>query len=174
MFPTNVNEIEIILRILILAPSALIWVILLVRIIGLRTFSKMTAFDFVATIATGSLMANAATATSWGAYWQAVGAMVIVLLTQAVFALWRQRSDLAPHVLENEPIILFRDGQWSDAALKKSRTTKSDIWGKMRKANVLDLREVRAIILETTGDVSVLHGDHLNEELLTGVSKSSL
>lgn len=169
MFPTQIPELEILLRILILSSVTLLGIICLVRIIGLRTFSKMTAFDFVATIAVGSLLANAATSTSWSAYWQASGAIVVILATQAALALWRQRTAIAPHLLENEPLLLLRDGIWIESALKKTRTTKADIWGKMREANVLKLENVRAVILETTGDVSVLHGDKLNDEILTGV-----
>ena len=48
----------------VLAAGALFWVLVLVRIVGLRSFSKMTAFDFVATVAIGSLLASAAAATA--------------------------------------------------------------------------------------------------------------
>ena len=131
----------------------------------------MTAFDFVSTVAVGSLLANAATVSSWPAYWQSIGAIISILITQASLSWWRQRSDMAPHLLENNPLIIFKDGVWLESALKSSHTTKADIWGKMREANVLDLSDVRAIILETTGDVSVLHGDYLSEEILTGVTE---
>lgn len=40
---------------LVLTALALLWTILLVRVVGLRAFSKMTASDFLATIAAGSL-----------------------------------------------------------------------------------------------------------------------
>lgn len=43
--------------------------------------------------------------------------------------------------------------------------------GKLREANVLDLSQVRAVILETTGDVSVLHGDVCSEKLLQGTKR---
>ena len=45
----------------VLTAVAVLWTVLLVRIVGLRAFSKMTSFDFVATIATGSLIAQAGT-----------------------------------------------------------------------------------------------------------------
>ena len=55
---------DILARALLLSAIALVWVIFVVRVIGLRTFSKMTAFDFVATVATGSLLAGACQATT--------------------------------------------------------------------------------------------------------------
>lgn len=38
-----------------------LWTVLLVRIVGLRSFSKMTNYDFVTTVAKGLIMAQAAT-----------------------------------------------------------------------------------------------------------------
>lgn len=37
----------------VLTTTALFWIIFLVRIVGLRSFSKMTNFDFVMTVAMG-------------------------------------------------------------------------------------------------------------------------
>lgn len=37
--------------------------------------------------------------------------------------------------------------------------TVSDLHGKLREANVFNLDQVKCVIAETTGDVSVLHSD---------------
>ena len=39
---------------------------------------------------------------------------------------------------------------------------------KLREANVLDISEVRAVVLETTGDISVLHGESCAETVMEG------
>ena len=39
----------------ILSALGLFWIIFLVRVVGLRSFSKMTNFDFVMTVAMGSV-----------------------------------------------------------------------------------------------------------------------
>lgn len=173
MFPTDSLVLETLLRVLILGPLGLIWVVIIVRMIGLRTFSKMTSFDFVATIATGSLLANIATSNTWPAFWQASGAMGAILLTQMVLAMLRSKSSHVREALENNPIVLFSEGRWDEEALNQTRTTKTDIWGKMREANVLKIESVRSIVLETTGDVSVLHGDVLEPIILSGVTGKS-
>ena len=51
---------DAILRGVALGVIALIWVIVLVRTIGLRTFSKMTAFDFVIDPARKAVIADRA------------------------------------------------------------------------------------------------------------------
>ena len=64
MIVTASPDIDILARGLILGPLGLFWMVMTARVIGLRTFSKMTVFDFITTVAVGSLLANVATATS--------------------------------------------------------------------------------------------------------------
>ena len=60
--------------------------------------------------------------------------------------------------------------------LKHSRIEKSQLIAKLREANVLDFNQVEAVVLESTGDISVLHktkeGIELNKQLLDGVRKT--
>ena len=162
---------DILARSATLTTMALLWVLILVRLVGLRSFSKMTAFDFVTTIAMGSLLAAASGASSWRAFFQAVLAMAFLLLVQWVLALARIRSARIRHLIANTPVLLMENGVFCEAALRESRVAREDVFAKIRTANALDLAEVRAVILENTGDISVLHGDHLDEEVLRGVRR---
>ena len=76
--------IDMIARGTILSTLALIFILLLVRIVGLRTLSKMTAIDFVVTLATGSLLATAAAATDWSSFGQGVVAILMLNAFQFV------------------------------------------------------------------------------------------
>ena len=58
-----------------------------------------------------------------------------------------------------------------DDALAASRVTRADVHAKLREANALDLSRVRAVVLETTGDISVLHGDAIDPVLLDEVRR---
>ncbi len=160
---------DIILRGLLLAFMALVWVTLLIRINGLRSLSKMTSFDFLMTVALGSLLAGASQATQWSGFAQAMSAMVGLFLAQYAAARIRKSSDTAENVMQNEPVLLMRNGEFCRAAMTSTRVSETDLWAKLREANVLHLEEVRAVVLETTGDVSVLHGETLDDDLLGGV-----
>ena len=59
----------------------------------------------------------------------------------------------------------MRDGKVLKDNLKKSKVTESELQSKLREANVITLSQVKAVILETTGDVSVLHTDKENIEV---------
>ena len=76
-------------------------------------------------------------------------------------------------MLENQPTLLMRDGEFLDDALASCRMTRSDLAEKLRMASVTDLNEVRAVILETTGDVSVIRGETLQTDVLKGVRTRS-
>ncbi|WP_420409675.1 DUF421 domain-containing protein [Hoeflea sp.] len=150
---------------------ALLWVIVVVRLIGLRTFSKMTAFDFVVTVATGSLLAGASQAKVWPAFWQTILAIGILLGLQYVTARLRKASKAFDRVVQNSPVLLMRDGEILHPALASTRVAEEDLIAKLREANVLDLSEVRAAVLETTGNISVLHGQHMDPRLLQNVTR---
>jgi hypothetical protein len=73
-------------------------------------------------------------------------------------------------VVDNTPILLVRDGQFIEEALTKARVTHSDVYAKLRQSNVHRMDQVIAVVLETTGDISVVHGEgRLDAELYDNV-----
>lgn len=160
---------DLLARGIVLSFIGLVWVTILIRIVGLRSLSKMTNFDFVMTVALGSVLANAVTADKWPAFWQSLIAMVGLFLVQVIAAKLRKSSDTAEDVMQNQPVFLYRDGAFCEEAMSSARVSKSDVIAKMREANCLSLDQAQAVVLEATGDVSVLHGDTLDERLVEGV-----
>lgn len=162
---------DILLRGLVLTAAALIWIVILVRIVGLRSFSKMTTFDFVMTLAVGSTLAGAGQATGWSGFGQAMIVIAALFLVQFVTARVRQTSGGFENAIQNDPVLLMEDGRILKDALTATRVSESDVFAKLREANALELSKVRAVVLETTGDISVLHGDTLELALLDGVKR---
>ena len=160
---TSYPMLDVILKGLLLTAMGMVWVVVLVRINGLRSFSKMTNFDFVMTVAVGSLLASASQTNNWEAFLQAMIAMATLFLVQSVTARMRRQSDTIEAVMQNTPVILMRNGQIIESALAETRVARSDLMAKLREANVLDIQQVKAVVLETTGDISVLHGHHCGE-----------
>ncbi|QPL50914.1 DUF421 domain-containing protein [Alteromonas sp. B31-7] len=165
---TSYPMLDVILKGLLLTAMGMVWVVVLVRINGLRSFSKMTNFDFVMTVAVGSLLASTSQTNNWEAFLQAMIAMATLFLVQSVTARMRRQSDTIEAVMQNTPVILMRNGQIIESALAETRVARSDLMAKLREANVLDIQQVKAVVLETTGDISVLHGHHCADEILEG------
>ena len=157
---------------LILSVVALLWAVLLTRVVGLRSFSKMTAFDFVMTVAMGSLLATAAQASAPAAFFQPIAAMAGLFAAQYVLARLRRSSEGFRSLIENKPVLLMRDGVVDEVALTRTRVARGDLVAKLRAANVGSPDEVRAVVLETTGDLSILHGADIHAGLLDGVIRA--
>ena len=65
----------------------------------------------------------------------------------------------------------MRDGVVLRDALLETRVSEEDLIAKLREANVARFSDVCAVVLETTGNISVLHGENADEALLMGVGR---
>ena len=156
-----------------IASAAIIYVCVIVyaRLAGVRSFAKMSGFDFAMTIAVGSVIASTALS---GSTPLPVGAAVLAVLfiMQWGIAKARQRWPGVSAIVDNEPILVFYEGEVLTDNLRRAAMSIDDLWSKMREANVLRRDYARAVIVETTGDVTVLHGDpsiELDPMLFRGV-----
>ena len=56
--------------------------------------------------------------------------------------------------------------------LKKTKMTENDLLSKLRESNVLNFNQVKAVVFEPSGDISVLHGDvDLEDRIIKDVLK---
>jgi uncharacterized membrane protein YcaP (DUF421 family) len=143
-----------------------VMVIAATRIVGLRSFSKMSAFDFAMTVAIGSIIATVATGNA--GIVEGLFAVISLYALQFSVAWLRQRTEMLG-IVDNRPLLLMHGSTIIHDHLRRSRITEADLRGKLREAGVLQLHQVRAVVLETTGDISVLAGGELDRELLDDV-----
>jgi uncharacterized membrane protein YcaP (DUF421 family) len=131
-------------------------IITITRIAGLRTFAKMTSFDFASTIALGTILASVIMNADQSLLKGAV-AMAGIVAFQFLFSFMIRKSKSIQNLLTNNPLLLMRDGEILFENLARANVSESDLIGKLREANVIELSEVKAVVLESTGDISVLH-----------------
>lgn len=146
--------------------------ILLARIAGLRSFSQMSAFDFVTTVAVGSMLGTIILTPSLPIALGLIGLTALFAL-QELAAMTRNRWN-GEKVLDNNPLLLVDRGEILEENLNAAKVTRRDLFAKLRAANVHRLSEVHAVVFETTGDVSVLHGGDgpVEDRLLENVRTS--
>lgn len=148
--------------------------VVLTRLVGLRSFSKLSSFDFAITVAFGSVIAGTALSDDPPLFPAVVGLTVLFVLQFALAGL-RRRVDWCSRLVDNQPLLLMVGGEMIEDHMRRAQVTKADLWAKLREANVTDLDQVHAVVMETTGDVSVLHGDPgstLDPDVLSGVHGS--
>jgi uncharacterized membrane protein YcaP (DUF421 family) len=158
-------------RALLLTAGAIVWTLLLARLVGLRAFSKATAFDFAATIATGSLIAQAGTRSSWPEYAQAIAAIGAIFLLQFALSKGRLLSASFADAVDNAPLLLMEDGQFIERAMREARVTKATLLEKIRGSGAASVDEVGAMVLETTGDITLIDREKFDPALLEGVRR---
>lgn len=163
------------LNVLMVFVSALvIYAALLVcsRLAGLRSFSKLSGFDFPVTVAFGSLLATVI-ATQNPPIVQGVAALVALFSLQMFFAQLRLKFRWVEGLSTNTPRLIMIGNEILHDQMAKAKITQGDLLNKLRAANVLHRDQVLAVIAETTGDITVLHrssdAERFDPEMLDGV-----
>jgi uncharacterized membrane protein YcaP (DUF421 family) len=146
-----------ILKVLIMSVSGYIAVVILLRVSGKRTLSKMNAFDFVVTVALGSVLASTALSSSI-AVSEGVTCMAILIFLQYIITFISYRSKSFKDIITSSPVLLFADGRFMEDNMKKSRVRKDEVYSRLRHNNLENMDEVDFIVMETTGDMHVIHG----------------
>lgn len=147
-------------------------VIVLTRLAGVRSFSKMSGFDFAVTVAIGSVLGSVILSKD-PPIAHGVAALIFLFGLQIGMAVLRSRFPGLQTLADNKPRLIMIGGEIQHDQLKKAKMTEDDLWAKLREANAFNFSQVLAVIAETTGDVSVLHATDndrdIQPELLKGV-----
>ncbi|MEX0796878.1 MAG: YetF domain-containing protein [Acidimicrobiia bacterium] len=152
---------EPVLRILVIGPLAFITLVVVLRSSGKRTLSKMNAFDFVVTIALGSLFAtviiNQEVTLAEGA-----ASFAVLVVAQFAITFISVRSDRFERFLKAEPTLLYRNGEMLSESLRRVRVTEREVETIARRRGLPNLDTVSAVILEADGSFSVIEsGDDI-------------
>lgn len=150
-------------------------IIVLTRIIGLRSFAKFTAYDFAFTIAIGSIISS--TLTSSTSITHGFTAIAGLLALTYIFSVLQRKIKPLSKLISNAPLLLMEGNTILEENLKHARVEKKQLIAKLREANVLNYDQVVAVVLESTGAISVLHktansDEQFNNDLLSGVRRT--
>lgn len=143
------------LRVVVVGLSAYAILIVMLRISGKRTLSKMNAFDLVVTVALGSTLATVLLSATVPLL-EGVLALALLIFLQYVITWLSVRSDRFKNLIASEPTLLVHEGRYLDAALRKQRVTRQEIGAALRENGMTDISEVRSVVLETTGTMTVV------------------
>ena len=140
---------------LIVGTLAYVVLIALLRISGKRTLSKWNAFDFIVTIAFGSILGMILLAEDTGLIQGIVGFGLLVLLQLAVSWL-SVNSKQMQALIKAKPTLLLYQGNLIPETLKKERITEEDVLAAIRERGISAIENVEAVVLETNGNFSVI------------------
>jgi len=144
---------------IVAAKAALIYT---VAVLGLRTsqrrtLAQWTAIDFAAAVAVGAIIGRTSTASTQSV---AVGAVALVTLLFAhrvvMFARFNRRfSKLVDHRVR----VLVDHGELRRSQLWICGLTENDVLAKLRERGVRQLSDLRYVLYETKGELTIVHED---------------
>jgi uncharacterized membrane protein YcaP (DUF421 family) len=154
------------MRTALIGVLAYVSLVVLLRISGRRTLSKMNAFDFVVTVALGSTLATILLNKD---VTLAEGALAFALLIGMQFVVtWSSvRWGWVRKMVTGEPALLLYRGRFLGDALRAARVTEDEVRTAVRSSGSATLDDVEAVVLETDGSFSVVRND-------PGTARSSL
>jgi len=125
-----------------------------VRISGKRTLAKLNAFDFVVTVALGSTLSYMMLAMV--PIIEGAIVLLLIIALQYIFA-WTARSSKKIEKLINAvPSLIFYDGHFIEHAMAKEAITEGEIYSKIRNAGIDHIDEVKAVVMELNGEITVV------------------
>jgi uncharacterized membrane protein YcaP (DUF421 family) len=159
-----------VLRILLVGSAAYVTLVIVLRVSGKRTLGQLNAFDFVVTVALGSILATILLSSdvSWteGAF-----AFALVAGLQFLVAWVSTRWPQARGVFTSQPVVLLSDGELRRDAIRANRLTESEVRQAVRGTGTGDLSAIAAVVLETNGKLSVIPSSKIgNGSALDGVA----
>lgn len=157
-----------------ITPLEALWVILsaigiysvffiLIRTAGQRALASWSTMDKAIVIAFGSVLGRVVLG-----YTPTLAAGIIGLAT--MFALFRleavlRRSKRGAY-FSSKPILLMAGDQILQPGLRAAKIVEDELYFKLRQAGIRNFSEVALVLLEPTGDVSVLRRGELIDPLL--------
>lgn len=137
-------------------------VIFLTQLAGKRSFTKLSSFDFAMTISFGAMIPTTVLSPSVSLL-QGVTGLAAIFLLGIVSNFLRKRLTLYQKAVDNQPLLLIRDSKILTKNMEMARITENDLRVNLRRNNVHNLAQVKAVIFESTGEISVLKNNNAED-----------
>ncbi|MGD8106267.1 DUF421 domain-containing protein [Pantoea sp. FN0302] len=156
-------------RTLIIGILAYVNLIILLRLSGRRTLSKMNAFDLVVTVALGSTYATVLLNRNVSLAQGTLAFALLIVLQYGVT--WSSvRAGWFRKLVTGEPALLFYQGHFLTQAMRSSRVTKDEVRSAIRAGGFAALEDIEAVVLETDGSFSIVRSGAEGRSALSDVT----
>lgn len=161
---------ESVLRVFVTVIFAYPGLIILMRVYGKRSLSKMNMFDFIITVALGSTFASTVIFPTISIL---DGLVTYAMLLSAQFLITNlsQRLPMFDRLIKSKPTLVYLDGEFLESDMRAMRVSKQEILAEVRQSGISCLDDVYAVVLENNGVMSVLpRKDPIRNSTLQSVS----
>src|ERR671936_281033 len=144
-----------------------LFILLVMRAIGRKELSGMSAFELVLLITMGDLIQQGVTQqdTSVTAAMLAVGTMALLVVAMSYVSFrWNRASQMT----EGLAVVIIRDGRLLRQLIQIERLTEDEVHEAARQQGIGDIRDVQVGILEADGTFSFVKKSEMDRQQQSG------
>ena len=131
----------------------------LIRIAGMRSFGRKSSFDSIIVIMLGAVLSRPVVGAS--PFGPTVAAATTLVVLHRLVAILTSRSRTFERLVKGAPHTVYRDGHIDAKAMARSGLSSGDLDEAIRsRAQRHDLAEVAEIVMETSGELTVVTERH--------------
>ena len=130
-------------------------VILAIRLNGKRSVSKMNNFDWIVTVAIGSLVSSAI-AFEAVTIVDATLAIALLLVMQRVITHHMAKSERFESLLTPNATMLVKEGQLRRSAMEHERISEAELMSAIRHSGLSGPEDCYAVVLESNAEFTVI------------------
>jgi uncharacterized membrane protein YcaP (DUF421 family) len=120
-----------------------------------RALAEMSPFEMLLLVSIGDIIQQGVTQEDYSLTGSGLAAGTFAFWVSVLTWLsWR--SDRARRIIEGVPLVLVRDGEPVDAALRLEQMPLDEVLEAARQQGVADLADVRYAVLEPSGKISII------------------
>lgn len=131
--------------------------VVLIRVIGQRALASLSITDTAAIVSFGAVIGRT-TLLLKPTLGRGIVALLTLILLQRLTAL-AERSPRVNRLLGRKPVLVAVNGVIRYDELRRARITLDELRQCLRRAGISQLEQVGHVILETTGQISVVRRD---------------
>lgn len=128
---------------------------ILTKIMGNREMSQLSMFDYVSSIALGSIAGELAV-MSTDSFLEPLVAMVVFSMSAMFISFITCKSIKLRRFFEGQALLLYQNGKIYDKNLLKAKMDLDEFLASCRLSGYYDLEEIHTVFLETNGTISIL------------------
>lgn len=160
---------EAVLRIVVVGTLAYGALVLLLRVAKRRVLARLSAFDFIVTVAIGASFGRVLTARDVPLL-EALTAFVLLVTLQLVVAWAGSRSRRFTRLVTLPPLLLYFRGRFLRDAMRSESISEAELERVAREHGLGSLEGVEAIVLEPDGRFALVQAQQVGDgAALTGL-----
>jgi uncharacterized membrane protein YcaP (DUF421 family) len=141
------------------------FLIIATHLVGKRSFAKMNNFDWIITVAAGSILGSAILLKDV-VIAEVLVAVSLLFFLQYLLTWASAHFSTFDKVVKTSPQLVFFDGEYIEHAMKDARLTRTEVEAGVRKAGFGDSSRVMAVVFEADGELSIVPKSEIHDQLI--------